>query len=313
VSHHDERVSLISRSQVRESLVPEIDQTAADVGMRELLELLSRSKRTIAVASGVCGALAVIYAFVASSWYRADVLLAPVDSKSTQGLSGQLGSLGGLASLAGISLGNLNQANNEALAVLQSRDFARSFLEDENVLPLIYAKQNGSIENHLMLAKADKVPDVRDAVKYFEDNVLFVQQDKKTNLVTLAVEWTDSDTAAKWANILVNRLNDRMRQRALLEAETNTNYLRTELQSANIVTLQQSLGRLLEAELQKLMVARGNKEYSFRVIDHAEAPKRRARPKRTLIVASAIVIGGGMTIFFLLVRAIIWRPRESKP
>jgi hypothetical protein len=34
--------------------VPEIDQTAAAVGMRELLELLSRSKGAIAVASSVC-------------------------------------------------------------------------------------------------------------------------------------------------------------------------------------------------------------------------------------------------------------------
>jgi LPS O-antigen subunit length determinant protein (WzzB/FepE family) len=289
--------------------VTETDLPESNVGMRELMELLWCSRLTIAVASGLCAALAVIYAIVATSWYRADVLLAPADAKAVQGLSGQLGNLGGLASLAGINLGSANQANNEALAVLQSRDFARSFLEEENVLPLIYAKQKNSLSRRLT---SEKVPDVRDAVKYFQDNVLFVQQDKKTNLVTLAVEWTESDTAARWANILATRLNDRMRQRALLEAETNTNYLRTELQSANIVTLQQSLGRLLESELQKLMIARGNKEYSFRVIDHAEAPKRRTRPKRTLIVAAAIVIGGGMAIFVLLLRAIIWRPREPR-
>jgi uncharacterized protein involved in exopolysaccharide biosynthesis len=286
--------------------------TKSDFGMRDLLELLWRSKRTIATAGVLCGALAVVYALLATSWYRADVLLAPADQKSTQGLSAQLGSLGGIASLAGINLGGVNLANNEALAVLQSRDFARAFLEEEGVLPMIYAKQRGSIGKYLTINSADKVPDIRDAVKFFHENVLSVQQDKKTSLVTLAVEWTDSETAANWANILVHRLNDRMRQSALVEAETNTNYLRTELQSANIVTLQQSLGRLLEGELQKLMIARGNKEYSFRVIDQAEAPKRRTRPKRTLIVAAAIVIGGGICAFLLLVRAIIWPQREFK-
>jgi uncharacterized protein involved in exopolysaccharide biosynthesis len=283
-----------------------------DVGMRDLLELLWGFRRTIAVVGCLCGVLAATYALLAASWYRADVLLAPAESKSTQGLSAQLGSLGGIASLAGINLGGANSATNEALAVLQSRDFARSFLEEEGVLPAIYAKQRGLLKRYLPFNSADKAPDVRDAVKYFQDNVLSVQQEKKTNLVTLAVEWTDSETAAKWANILASRLNDRMRQRALLEAETNTNYLRAELQSANIVTLQQSLGRLLEVELQKLMIARGNKEYSFRVIDQAEAPKRRARPKRTLIVAAAIVIGAGMCVFVLLVRAIIWPQRQLK-
>jgi uncharacterized protein involved in exopolysaccharide biosynthesis len=288
------------------------DVTKSDFGMRELVELLWRSKRTIALAGVLCGALAAVYALLATSWYRADVLLAPADQKSTQGLSAQLGSLGGIASLAGINLGGVNLANNEALAVLQSRDFARAFLEEEGVLPMIYAKQRGSIGKYLTINSADKVPDIRDAVKFFHENVLSVQQDKKTSLVTLAVEWTDSETAAKWANILVHRLNDRMRQRALVEAETNTTYLRTELQSANIVTLQQSLGRLLEGELQKLMIARGNKEFSFRVIDQAEAPKRRTRPKRTLIVAAAIVIGGGICVFLLLVRAIIWPQRQFK-
>jgi uncharacterized protein involved in exopolysaccharide biosynthesis len=280
--------------------------------MRDLLELLWRFKRTIAIASGLFGALAVMYALLATSWYRADVLLAPADPKSAQGLSAQLGSLGGIASLAGLNLNGANSATNEALAVLQSRDFARAFLEEEGVLPAIYAKQRGSLKRYLTLNSAEKAPDVRDAVKYFQDNVLSVEQDKKTSLVTLAVEWTDSETAAKWANMLVNRLNDRMRQRALVEAETNTNYLRAELQSANIVTLQQSLGRLLEGELQKLMIARGNREYSFRIIDQAEAPKLRTRPKRTLIVAAAIVIGAGLCIFVLLVRAIIWPPREFK-
>jgi uncharacterized protein involved in exopolysaccharide biosynthesis len=285
--------------------------TEGDPGIRELAELLWGSKRTIALASAICGAIAIVYILAASSWYRADVLLAPVESRSTQGLPGQLGNLGGLASLAGINLGTSSAANNEALAVLQSREFVRQFLEEENVLPEIFAKQSKSLVHYLTLTQNDKAHDIRDAVKYFQDNVLSVEQDKKTNLVTLAVEWTDADTAAAWANIIVNRLNDRMRQRALSEAETNTKYLRDELQSVTIVTVQQSLGRLLEVELQKLMVARGNKEYSFRVIDRAVPPKRRARPKRALVVAAAIVIGGGAAIFILLIRSIIWRPRSD--
>jgi uncharacterized protein involved in exopolysaccharide biosynthesis len=291
--------------------VSQLDPFEGDLGIRELVELLWSSKWTIATSSAICGVIAIVYVLAASSWYRADVLLAPADAKAAQGLSGQLGSLGGLASLAGLNFGSANSANNEALAVLQSREFAKEFLEEENVLPEIYAKQRNFIRRYLMFAQRDKGPDIRDAIKYFQDDVLSVEQDKKTNLVTLAVEWTDAEKAAAWANILADRLNDRMRQRALREAETNTKYLRDELQSATIVTLQQSLGRLLEVELQKLMIARGNKEFSFRVIDRAVPPKRRARPKRTLIVAASIVIGGGAAMFMLLIRSIIWRPRNA--
>ena len=142
------------------------DLAVRDVGMRDLLELLWRFKRTIAIVSALFGALAAIYALLATSWYRADVLLAPADPKSTQGLSSQLGNLGGIASLAGLNLSGANSATNEALAVLQSRDFARAFLEEEGILPAIYAKQRGSLGKYLAINWDDKAPDVRDAVKY---------------------------------------------------------------------------------------------------------------------------------------------------
>jgi uncharacterized protein involved in exopolysaccharide biosynthesis len=93
-----------------------------------------------------------------------------------------------------------------------------------------------------------------------------------------------------------------MRQRALVDAQANVGYLREELATTNVVTLQQSIGRLLETELQKLMLARGNEEFSFKVIDFAQTPKRRSSPRRTLIVALAAVLGGMLSVFFVFVR-----------
>jgi uncharacterized protein involved in exopolysaccharide biosynthesis len=89
-----------------------------------------------------------------------------------------------------------------------------------------------------------------------------------------------------------------MRQRALKEAEANVAYLQSALESNKLVPVQQSIGRLLESELQKLMLARGSEDFSFRIVDPATPPDRRARPKRTLIVASAVFLGG---VFALLV------------
>jgi uncharacterized protein involved in exopolysaccharide biosynthesis len=98
------------------------------------------------------------------------------------------------------------------------------------------------------------------------------------------------------------RLNERMRAQALKEAETNVAFLQTELGRTSVVTLQQSIGRLLESELQKLMLARGNEEFAFRVIDAASPPKERVRPKRALIAVMGTVLGGLLAVFgvFLL-------------
>ena len=132
-----------------------------------------------------------------------------------------------------------------------------------------------------------------------------VEEDTSTGLVTLSVEWRDPELAAAWANLLAVRLNDHMRQRALAEAEANVKYLRHEFESTSIVALQQSISGLLENEMQKLMLARGNSEYAFRIIDRAEVPRAKSKPRVTLIVAVATVFGAMLSGLVALVRDMV--------
>ena len=145
-------------------------------------------------------------------------------------------------------------------------------------------------------------PDVRDAVKYFDRKVRRVSEDRRSGMVTLSIEWKDPDVAAEWANLIATRVNEQMRQRALADARANVDYLQREIAATNLVALQQAIGRLLELELQKFMFAKGNQEFSFRVVDKAQIPKKRSRPNRALIMASSVVLGGLLSIAILLFR-----------
>ena len=49
-----------------------------------------------------------------------------------------------------------------------------------------------------------------------------------------------------------------------------------------------------------VMLARGNKEYAFRVLDSAQIPKEPIRPKRLLLVVLGTVVGGLLAVFFIL-------------
>jgi uncharacterized protein involved in exopolysaccharide biosynthesis len=209
------------------------------------------------------------------------------------------GQLGGLAALAGVNVGGGSEA--EPLAVLRSRDFARQFIEDYELLQVFF-EDDWDAENEAWLVDdpAD-APDIRDAIKYFQENVLKVSEERTTGLVTIAVEWTDPDVAATWADVLVRRLNDRLRERALEEAEQNVAYLREEMAKSSLVTMQQSIGQLLQSELQKLMLARGNEEFAFKVVDPAIAPKQRTRPKRSIIAIIGTFLGGLVGAFVVLV------------
>ena len=279
-------------------------KAADEISLRDLWDILWRGRWIIIAVTAAFTVASVVYALLATEWYRAEVLLAPAEERSVQGLGGQLG---GLAALAGVSVGGGSSA--EPIAVLKSREFARAFIEDFGLVPVFFYEKWDAANDIWFGEDREQWPEIRDAIKYFEENVLKVSESRDSGLVTLAIEWTDAEVAAEWASELVIRLNERLRERALREAETNVAFLQAELGQTSVVTLQQSIGRLLESELQKLMLARGNEEFAFRVIDAASPPKERVRPKRALIAVVGTMLGGMLA----MVGVFLLRALRSEP
>jgi uncharacterized protein involved in exopolysaccharide biosynthesis len=262
-------------------------QADDEISFGDLWRIVWHGKWIVAAVTLIFAVGSVAYALMATEWYRSEALLAPAEARSTSPIAGQLS---GLAALAGVSVGG--PGNAEALAVLESRDFLRTFIEEHGILALLFEDQWDKERAAWRPEIGDEPPDVRDAIEYFRKSVLKVHQNRETQLVTIAVEWTDPDLAAKWVAIIVRRLNDRLRERALQEAETNVAYLQSEMAKTSLVTLQQSIGRILESELQKLMLARGNEEFAFKIVDPPEPPKKRVRPNRSMTAVLGTVLGG---------------------
>ncbi|HVZ17379.1 MAG TPA: Wzz/FepE/Etk N-terminal domain-containing protein, partial [Terriglobales bacterium] len=250
---------------------------------------------------------AVVYALTAQQWYKAEVVLVP--AKKNQGLQAQLHNLAGLASIAGVNIGDKSEGV-EALAMLKSNGLARKFIHERKLLPILFADKWDSAAGKWKSKDPEDWPDDRDAVRYFKKVICQVSDDNRTGLVTVSIEWKDREVAAQWANALVELVNEQMRQRALTESEQNAKFLRDQLSATSIATLQLSISRLLENELQTLMLARGTREFAFHIVDPATPPKWRSRPKRTLLVCVA-TLGGAIfsVVLVLLIRA--WR--QSAP
>lgn len=270
------------------------ERATSEITLLDLWRVVWGGKFVIIGITGFFTLIAIAYALLATEWYRAGALLAPVEDPSMSEIRGQLS---GLAAIAGVRTGAGGSNRTEALAVLRSREFARKFIAELELVPVFLEEPGSSKEQ----------PDMRDAVRFFRENVLRVSEDRDTGLVTLGIEWTDPVVAAEWANILVTRLNEQMRNRASRDAEANIDFLRTEMASNNVIALEQSISRIMEGEMQKLMLARGNEEYSFRAIDAAEAPRTRSRPRRTLIVASVFVVSGILSLLVVFVRSAVRR------
>ena len=257
-----------------------------ELGFMEMLTLLWKGRWLIIVVTTVFTGVGVAYALLATEWWRAEVVMVQVDSKP---MSGGLAQLGGLASLAGINLGAGGSSQN-AVAVLKSKDFAREFIEEKDLVPV------------LLYDRLDEKPqvDMRDAVLRFDLDVRSLADDKKTGLLTMSITWIDPVLASEWANELVKRANARLRAQALQEAERNIKYLQGEIAATNVTSLQQAIGKVIESEMQKLLLARGNEEYAFKVIDKAVEPKKRARPQRVTLVLIAALAGGLLSLMLIM-------------
>jgi uncharacterized protein involved in exopolysaccharide biosynthesis len=179
----------------------------------------------------------------------------------------------------------------------------REFIEDEDLLPVLFADRWDAVAGKWDIDDPEAIPDVRDGVYYFDRNVRTVSDDRRTELVTLSIDWKDPVLAAEWAGKLVERLNDRLRRRALAESQDSIQHLRLQLGEANQVPVRDAISRLLESELEKEVLAKTTPDFAFRVVDKAAVPRRKRKPQRLLIAVAVMVLAGGIVASGFVLRA----------
>lgn len=269
-------------------VVPASNQPEA-VDLRTLLLLIRRRWRTLAATLALGAAIAAGISLVMHPVYRVQMVLAPKMQGTNNGLSALTDQLGGLAALAGVDVSGLNSRKEEFFAAFTSRSFARDFIVAENLLPILFEDRWDAAVGRWRAG--EKAPTLEDGVKKFTEEVREIAEDRKTGMVTLVIEWGDAALAARWANRMVQMLNERLRKQAIGESEHNIEYLNQELAKTNVVELRQAIYRLIQEQVHTAMLANVQRDYAFRVIDPAVRPEKRERPKRTMMTLVGAVLG----------------------
>lgn len=268
------------------------------------MQALWRNGLWIAAGMLLVGGLAALRATYATPFYRTEALVA-VRSPDTGGAAGVLGGqLGGLASLAGIELGGGGSREAEYVAILSSRSLARALIERDGLLPVLFHKQWDPAAKRWK----GKPRSVGDAVDLFVKKLRAVSQDRKTGLVTVAVEWSDPKLAARWATSLVDMANRQIRREAIAEAQRNLTFLRGEERRLQVESVRLASYRLVEANMNQIMLANIQPDYAFKTIERAEVPEieKPVRPKLVLETLIGAVLGG-----LLAALVVAWRARAS--
>lgn len=259
------------------------------------LILLWRHRTRLVVSALIGALLGLLVGLVSTPRYKADVLLSPIKHGVGSGGLRQLSSqLGGLASLAGAALGGGLGDDESAPAMLRSHVLARQIIEQDDLVPVLFAKKWDATNKRWKARDAKDIPTLWDAERLFSRKVRRVTEDRRTGLITVTVVWSDPHLAEQWARKLVNTADRELRARAVNTAKANIDFLQEQLDSTSIVEVRQSIYRLLEDQLKELMLARGGPEYAFKVLDPAVEPEEPIGPS-----VPVLILGGALAALFL--------------
>ena len=120
-------------------VVPDRQADASDDLAAFAVDLLVAWK--LPLLTVVLGGLAALtVAMLLPPKYRAQAVVAPV-MQSGAGAGGALRQLGGIAALAGVELDGAGGRKEEYFATLASLGFARDFIQEEDLLPILFAER----------------------------------------------------------------------------------------------------------------------------------------------------------------------------
>jgi hypothetical protein len=285
--------------------------TSHDVSLEEVVDTLRRNRWFVAaflIAATVAGG---VVAWYIPKSYKATIVVAPSTTSSTSGQLGGLASMasqfGGLASLAGVSLGG-DSKKWESIAVLQSVTLTENYIRQNNLLPVLFYRDWDERQMRWKDNDPRKVPTLWKANRYFASRVRDIAVDNKTGLVSLTISWSDPAAAARWANGLVSLTNEFLRAKAIEESERDIAYLNDAAAKTSVVEARQTIYQLLASELNKSMIARGNDEYAFKVLDPAQVPEKSS--SLPWIAWAAIALIGSVVLAVLsAVLAVSWKKK----
>ena len=285
---------------------PSVDEDEID--LLELIRTLLQAWRAIVGITVVCVGLAIAYALNAPEVFKAETLLAPA-SEEKSGASSTLSQFGGLAAMAGISIPSDSNVE-QTVATLESRKFLSQYIDRKKLLPVLFEEIWDAESQSWLVQNQEDEPTKQKAVAAFKE-ILSVDEDKKSGLISLSISWKDPAVAAEWSNDLVKQLNEQLREKAITDSQKRVGYLEQELAKTTLQDMRTVLYNLLESEKQKAMLANVNEDFALEVIDPAITPETREKPKRKLIVALGGVCGGFLGIFAVFLAEFMKKLKSS--
>ena len=292
------------------------------------LYLLKHRKINL-IAFSLIFVLSIVFVFfVIPLEYTAEVSVLPSASIGNQGIGGKLGSI---ASLAGLNLGGSSTRNPEMYrGILSSRRlleeviyYQYDFMRDNN-------KFRGNLIDFFELDGKTEEEKLQKALKKMGDEVLEVNIDQDNLLMYVAVTTENPVLSAQIANLMIKILDKIVIDQLQIEFKEQDDYLNNRISEFNdsLKISEKELKNFLETnpdptlpdfqiqqlrlrrkmELQSAVYVELNKQLEIlnvqnfvnlspiRILDEANPPYRKSRPKRLFLLIGFLILFGSLQV-----------------
>jgi LPS O-antigen subunit length determinant protein (WzzB/FepE family) len=267
-----------------------------EIDLRELFHVLWDKIFYIGAITSIFSLISIIYALMLPNIYQSQAVMMPMEAN--QGMSGMLGQYSGMASLAGISLPSESGSKaQEAIARIQSFEFfSNSFLPHIKLENLMAVKKWNQASNTLtydasafnsesgqwvrkVKPPTSTIPSSQEAYKKQYQAIMSVNEDKKTSFVTLSVEHKSPVIAQQWVKIIMDQIDQVMRDQDRQTALQSIAYLNSLAPTVNYEEISKALASLQQEQMKQLMMVEANENYIFKVLDSPIVPEMKVKPK----------------------------------
>lgn len=203
----------------------------------------------------------------------------------------------------GFVMGTTHDNYNEVmLARLGSRDFTMRFIDERNVYRHFYPEQWSQEEQQW---KNGFSPDKGEIFTRFRDEVRSITINEETGIIGIGMQWAEPTVARDWANEYVQSFNEFIRERTIRDTERKQEYLQKELHRSDLLEMQKSIYRLIEAQTAISMLANAREEYALEIIDPAAVPYRSVTMSRKKKIVIGAIAGSLLAVFGVLAGVLI--------
>jgi uncharacterized protein involved in exopolysaccharide biosynthesis len=144
------------------------------------------------------------------------------------------------------------------------------------------------------------VPSNQEAFEIYKE-ILSINRDEKTSFVKISIEHQSPFIAKEWIEIILKNINESMSEIDRKYAQNAIDFLKMQYSETNIQSLRIGISKLLETQMQTLMLSSSENDYIFKVLDSPVVPEKKFSPNRLIILFAGTIFG--FVISFLIVFA----------